>query len=116
MYDSKTAYLTVSNEAKRGNSTHPGVQFWGRLNQLFTNFKTDDCAEVIDNTISLSTAKWKYKTKVTKFFKTHILYSPQIEHLPMHCKICCFMVGRSCLPSNSLPTLKTPARIENTVE
>jgi len=39
----------------------------GEVQPTLHKLKTDDCAKLIDNTVILSTAKWKYTTKVTKF-------------------------------------------------
>jgi len=45
-----------------GWKTVPGVQLRERFNQLFTYFNIDDCAELIDLIVSLSTARWKCRT------------------------------------------------------
>ena len=60
MYENLADYFRCGKKGRSNTSrwkTVPGVQFLGRFNQFFTNFNTDDCAEIIEDTVSLSTAK-----------------------------------------------------------
>ena len=60
MYESLADCFRCGKKGRSNTSgwkTVPGVQFLGRFNQFFTNFNIDDCAEVIEDTVSLSTAK-----------------------------------------------------------
>ena len=85
LYNNLAHSFRWDKKGRFGWKTIP-IQLWERFNQLLTNFNNDDCAELTDDTVSLSTAKWKCRTEVTKFFKIHILYSPWIEHLSIRCK------------------------------
>ena len=65
-----------------------GVQFQGRSNQFSTNVKTDDCAEVIDDTVSLSQKPNKYKVfHNPDSIIPHSIFTPKehSQHLLMHC-------------------------------
>jgi len=64
-----------------GWKTVPGVQLWGKFNHCFTNLIKDDWADWIEDTVSYSTAVWRWGTDATKFLRMHTLYSPLIEKL-----------------------------------
>ena len=79
-----------------GWKTVPGVQLRGKYNHHFTNLSKDDWANWMEDTVSLSTAVWKWRTDVTKFLRIHTLYSPLIEQLSIHWRYdrtCCLMLS-----------------------